>query len=100
MDKDLSFDRLNQIYGRLLTEKQREIVELYFSCDLSLAEIAEMKGISRSACLDNIENAKKHLLKYEKELKIAKMRQEIAEALSLNCSAEELKKRINEILGE
>lgn len=100
MEKDLSFDRLNQIYGKLLTDKQREITDLYYSCDLSLAEIAEIKGISRSACLDNIESAKRHLLKYENELKILKMRKEIAEVLSLDCSVEELKKKINEILGE
>lgn len=100
MEKDLSFCELNQIYGKLLTDKQREITDLYYSCDLSLAEIAEMKNISRSACLDNITNAKKHLLRFEKELKLARKRKDLNEALAKDLSVGDLKKRINEIMGE
>ena len=44
---DLHFLRLWDIYSPLLTEHQREITDLYFNCDLSLAEIAEEKGCSR-----------------------------------------------------
>ena len=41
---DLKFLRLWDIYNPLLTEHQREVTDLYFNCDLSLAEIAEEKG--------------------------------------------------------
>ena len=39
--KDLKTALLWDAYGALLTETQREITDLYFNYDLSLAEIAE-----------------------------------------------------------
>lgn len=99
MDK-IKFSVLNDVYGQLLTEKQKEIVNLYFSCDLSLAEIAEMKKISRSACLDSIEQAKQHLTKYESVLKVVETKNRIENALAKENSLEELKKEIKEILGD
>jgi predicted DNA-binding protein YlxM (UPF0122 family) len=43
---------LFDLYGGLLTVKQREIFELYHSDDLSLGEIAENLGISRQGVRD------------------------------------------------
>jgi predicted DNA-binding protein YlxM (UPF0122 family) len=40
MAKDLSISILFDFYGDLLTEKQREVIELYYNEDLSLAENA------------------------------------------------------------
>ena len=45
MAKDLRITFLLDFYGDMLTEKQREVVECYYNEDLSLAEIAEEKGI-------------------------------------------------------
>ncbi len=41
MEKDLSIGILNEIYGALLTENQRDMIRSYYDCDLSLGEIAE-----------------------------------------------------------
>jgi len=54
----------------MLTEKQREFVELYYFDDLSLAEIAEQFEISRQAVHDNIRRAGAQLLDYESKLKL------------------------------
>ena len=48
MAKDLRITFLLDFYGDMLTEKQREVVECYYNEDLSLAEIAEEKGITLS----------------------------------------------------
>ena len=44
-------------YGDILTERQRELFDLYYNEDLSLAEIAENCGISRQGVRDVIVRA-------------------------------------------
>ena len=41
MAKDLQFTMLLDVYGTLLTEKQRETLDYYYNDDLSLGEISE-----------------------------------------------------------
>ena len=98
MEKEFIYSSLNSVYGGLLTEKQREVIELYYSCDLSLAEIAEIKKTTRNSVLDLIENAKKHLTEFEKELKILHKKNLITNAIDNTCSQEELAKKITEIM--
>ena len=52
---------LYDFYGGLLTEKQRQVMELYHEENLSLAEIAEEFGISRQGVHDTLKKAE-HLL--------------------------------------
>lgn len=56
------------LYGALLTDKQREIFEDYFGLDLSLGEIAELRGVSRQAVKDALFHAEKQLLNCEEKL--------------------------------
>ena len=48
---------LFDFYGDILTERQRELFDLYYNEDLSLAEIAENCGISRQGGRDVIVRA-------------------------------------------
>ncbi len=66
--QDLHFLRLWDIYNQLLTENQREITNLYFNCDLSLAEIAEQRGVSRQSVSDCLQKSRKQLEEYEERL--------------------------------
>jgi uncharacterized protein len=59
---------LYDFYGNLLTEKQRECLELYYQDDLSLAEIAVHGGISRQGVHDLIRRGVKTLERAEKKL--------------------------------
>jgi len=45
---------LLDFYGGLLTEKQREYIELYYNEDFSLAEIARLGGITPQGVRDVI----------------------------------------------
>lgn len=55
-------------YGKLLTLRQQEILDLYCNCDYSLSEIAEHLKISRQGVYDNIRRGKLLLQNYEKTL--------------------------------
>ena len=59
---------LNDFYGRLLTDRQREFVELYYNENLTLAEIGDNYGISRQAVSDSLKKAAQALRDYEKKL--------------------------------
>jgi predicted DNA-binding protein YlxM (UPF0122 family) len=59
---------LYDFYGNLLTEKQREYVELYYQHDLSLAEIADHGGITRQGVHDLIKRGARTLEKAETRL--------------------------------
>lgn len=48
---------LYDFYGELLTERQKEFYDLYYNEDLSLAEIAELNGITRQGVRDVIVRA-------------------------------------------
>lgn len=47
MAKDLNVTILLDVYGQLLTEKQRNAIDMYYNEDLSLSEIADVIDISR-----------------------------------------------------
>ena len=58
MDKNIRISILCQIYGKLLTEKQYQVLNDYYNNDLSLSEIAENLQITRQAVRDNIKRGK------------------------------------------
>ena len=97
--KDFNVYALYAIYGELLTENQRAVVEDYFGLDLSLGEIAEMKGISRQAVKDALDKAEKLLYDYESKLKLYSKRKRISE-LKVGDGEQELKHKILDILEE
>ena len=70
--KDYEVAMLLDFYGELLTEKQREAMELYYNEDLSLAEIAEPLSISRQGVRDSIKRGEKQLLELENTLGLLK----------------------------
>ena len=63
LDMSLLFD----YYGALLTDKQRDCYDLYYNEDLSLTEIAEIKGISRQGAWDSIKHAEDKLREFEEK---------------------------------
>ena len=72
MEKNVKISMLCQTYGKLLTEKQLEILENYYDKDLSLSEIAENEGITRQAVRDIIKKGENKLFELEEKLEIMK----------------------------
>ncbi len=100
MKKDLSIGKLNDVYGRLLTDKQRELIELFYDDDLSLGEIAENSGITRQAAHDAIVKGVASLKKYESELKLSEVLDKLS-AVYANKAAtkQDILEVINDILN-
>jgi len=59
---------LYERYGALLTEHQREVLDLYLRSDWSLAEIAAHQGTSRAAVHDLLRRSTRALQEYERRL--------------------------------
>lgn len=72
MEKNVQISMLNEFYGKLLTEKQYEIIDNYYNQDLSLSEIAENNQITRQAVRDILKKGEKKLFEYEEKLQFMK----------------------------
>ena len=72
MEKNVKISILNELYGKLLTQKQSEIIDDYYNQDLSLSEIAENNNITRQAVRDILKKGEKKLFDYEEKLQFMK----------------------------
>lgn len=61
MISKLDANDLLDVYGDLLTKRQREILSLYYEEDFSYTEISEELEISRAAAMDSVHRATKLL---------------------------------------
>ena len=59
---------LYDFYGVLLTDKQREVMELYHEENYSIVEIARELKVSKQAVYDNLKKSDKILREYEAKL--------------------------------
>ena len=77
-------------YGRMLTDKQKEYLDLRYNQDLSLGEIAEIMGVSRQAVFDNLTRTEALLRRMEenigcvkRDIAVRETAREILEAAAL-----------------
>ncbi len=91
MSKNLAIADLLDLYGDMLTEKQKDVMELYYDQDLSLAEIAEHEEITRQGVRDSIKRGEAYLLELEEKLHFAEKFKRLVEV------TDEITARCNEI---
>ena len=67
-EKNLSISLLVDFYGDILTERQNEMINMYYNEDYSLSEISEITGITRQGVRDSIKKSTKKLYEMEERL--------------------------------
>ncbi len=87
MDKNIRISiLLSQIYGKLLTEKQYQVLNDYYNNDLSLfRNCGKLTQITRQAVRDNIKRENK-LFEYEEKLNVMKKTMEQEEKIAIILS--------------
>lgn len=76
LEKLVEIGLLFEQYKMLLTDKQREIVSLYYNEDYSLGEISENLNVSRQGVYDTLKRSEKILKDYEAKLGLVKKSKE------------------------
>lgn len=72
MDKSLNISILLDLYGKLLKDKQRNFIDLYYNEDLSLSEISENYNMTRQGVRDSIKRGADFLIEIDSKLNIYK----------------------------
>jgi RNA polymerase sigma factor (sigma-70 family) len=76
LDKNVEICLLLDFYGKLLTDRQREIMTLYYEDNLSLTEVAEELNISKQGVSDSLKRSEKILYETEEKLQLLKQHME------------------------
>lgn len=91
------YTMLYDIYGNLLTDKQKEYFEAYYFNNLSLSELASIYNISRNAIHKQLKETINKLENYESNLKLS-LKNEMLDSIITEISDEELKRKIQEVI--
>ena len=102
LEKSLEISLLNDFYGKLLTQKQQDILVEYYYNNMSLAEVAENFGITRQAVLDSLKKSEKQLKNFEEVLGLVAKHKQVKEQIerlitknkTKNLSKEEVEKQL------
>ena len=95
LGKKVELAWLGAFYGGLLTEKQRQVLTMHCDEDLSLAEIAQMTGISRQGVHEQLTRASQRLQELEETLGMAARFRRMERGLA-DCRAALTEKRYDE----
>lgn len=98
MDKSIEMTMLYDIYGKLLTTKQKDIFEQYYIYNLSLREIAENKKISYQAVRDSIKTSENMLENFESNIGMKNLVRKIEIITDIIENSDEINSKKDEIL--
>ena len=92
MDKTVHVNVLLDLYDQLLSDRQRQVMDLYYKEDYSLNEISDLLSISKQAVSEHIKRAEAALKNYEMALGLArKTKQWNEDGKAITRSLEELR---------
>ena len=97
-----SLTKLFDAYGKLLSNKQYEVMDKFLNMDISASEMAELENGSRQAIHDALTKAKKQLIEFEEKCHFVERNELLREKLNelkLQQLSEESSKIIDTILS-
>ena len=93
MSKNYNVPLLMDFYGGMLTEKQRDVLQLYYEEDRSLSEIGKETGITRQGVRDSIMRGEAVLRELEENLGF------VSEFKKKREAADDICRLMNEIMA-
>ena len=109
-EKNLNISLLLDFYGDILTERQNEMLNMYYNEDCSLAEIADSFSISRQGVRSVLKKSENVLIDMENKLQLAsrfmKMREKSSEIASelqninTNINNDEISSKIHSLIEQ
>ena len=96
MEDVIYFNELYDLYGCLLTDKQREYFEDYYFNNLSFSEMAEDYDVSRNAVFKQVHIVIDKLNEYESILHLKEKKDKLN--IILKDAPENIKNKIEEIM--
>ena len=97
MEDVIYYNNLYDLYGGLLTDKQRQYFEDYYFSNLSFSEMADNYNVSRNAVFKQIHIVTNKLEEYESILQLLKKKNELIKIID-SLEDEQIKKRIEKII--
>lgn len=95
------YTSLFDCYGKLLSDKQFQVMDKFLNLDIGESEMAELENGSRQAIHDAIKKAKKQLQEFEEKCGFVEFKKGLAKELSLiegSVKDETAKNKIKEII--
>ena len=109
-EKNLNISLLLDFYGDILTERQNEMLDMYYNDDCSLSEIAQNFSISRQGVRSVLKKSEDILVDMENKLQLAsrfiKVRDKSSEIASelqkinSNINNDEISSKIHTLINE
>ena len=80
-EKNLRLSVLLDYYAPMLTDKQKDVIDLYYNEDLSISEIAEHENITRQGVRDSIKRGEQTLYDMEEKFRLAERSEKYSEIM-------------------
>ena len=96
MEDVVLFNELYDLYGGLLTEKQREYFKDYYFNNMSFSEMADDYDVSRNAVFKQVHIVTDKLNEYESILHLKEKRDRLDEIIK--DAPEDIKQKIEELM--
>ena len=97
MDDVIYYNELYDLYGKLLTDKQREYFEDYYFNNLSFSELAENYNVSRNADFKQLKITKEKLLEFDNALKLYEKKKKIIDIIDC-IQDKDIKEKLEDLI--